>query len=266
MSVQIRFKDDFFKFLDQVNYDPGISIKDILENGVHFGHNAEKWNPKMKPYIFGERNGIHIIDVQKTQEMLTEACKYAYYLASQGGTILFVGTKNIGKELVKNYAIECEMPYIVERWLGGTLTNFQAIMNGIERYNRYVEMIQSGEVYKLYTKKEANSIKRITEKMGKYYEGIRNLKKLPDAVFVLGIMEEQTCIAEAVKMKVPIIAPVDTNCDPDPITFPFPGNDDGIRAIKFYCSVISRAIKAGRKKFVEQQRMIVESGEAPATT
>lgn len=262
MPIEVRFKDDYYKFLDQIEFTPGITIKDILENGIHFGHNAEKWNPKMKPYIFGERNGIHIIDVQKTQDLLTKACKYAFYLASEGGTILFVGTKNIGKELVKNYAIECGMPYIIERWLGGTLTNFQAILNGIARYNRYVEMIESGEIYKLYTKKEANSIKRVTEKMGKYYEGIKNLKKLPDAVFVVGVIEEKTCIAEAINMKIPIIAPVDTNCDPDMITFPFPGNDDGIRAIKFYCSHISRAIKSGRKKFEERQAMAKESGEA----
>jgi small subunit ribosomal protein S2 len=209
----------------------------------------------MAPYIFGERNGIHIINIQKTQELMTRACKFAYYISSQGGIILFVGTKNIGREIVKTGAISCGMPYVVSRWLGGTLTNFYAILNGIERYNRLRELVETGEVFKLYTKKEANRIKRVTEKLGKYYEGLKDLKRLPDALFIIGVKEEKSCVAEAIKMKIPIIAPVDTNCDPDPILFHFPGNDDAIRAIKYYCTKISEAIKAGRAKYEEEKRL-----------
>ncbi len=257
----VRFSDDYYDFVGKIDYDPNISVKELLEVGVHFGHDASKWNPKMAPYIFGERNGIHIINVQKTQELMTRACKFAYYVASEGGTILFVSTKNVGREFVKNYARECGMPYVASRWLGGTLTNFQAILNGIERYNRYMEMIESGEIYRLYTKKEANRIKRLAEKMGRYYEGIKDMRKLPDAIFIVGVNEEKTCVREAVKMKIPIIAPVDTSCDPDPIIFLFPGNDDAIRSIRFYCMKISEAIKSGRRKFEEEKRILIESGE-----
>jgi small subunit ribosomal protein S2 len=253
--IQVRFQDDYYRFLDNIKYDPQISIRELLEVGVHFGHNTSKWNPKMAPYIFGERNGIHIINIQKTQELMTRACKFAYYISSQGGIILFVGTKNIGREIVKTEAINCGSPYVVSRWLGGTLTNFYAILNGIERYNRLRELVETGEVFKLYTKKEANRIKRVTEKFGKYYERLQDLKRLPDALFVIGVKEEKSCVAEAVKMKIPIIAPVDTNCDPEPILFHFPGNDDAIRAVKFYCTKISEAIRAGRAKYEEEKRL-----------
>ncbi|GBD03218.1 30S ribosomal protein S2 [bacterium HR19] len=261
--VQVRFQDDYYSFLEKINYDPGINIRELLEAGVHFGHNVSRWNPKMAPYIFGERNGVHIINVQKTHEVMTLACKFAYYVASQGGIILFVGTKNIGREFIKSTAIECGMPYVVSRWLGGTLTNFFSNLNGIERFNRLRELIESGEVYKLYTKKEANRIKRLTEKMAKYYEGLKDLRKLPDALFVIGVKEESVCVAEANKMKIPIIAPVDTNCDPDLVQFPFPGNDDAIRAIKYYCTKIGEAIKEGRKKYEEELKM-KEEAEAKA--
>ena len=260
-NIEVRFQDNYYSFVDDIEYDPGISIRELLEVGVHFGHNTSRWNPKMAPFIFGERNGIHIINVQKTLELMTRACKFAYYIASEGGIILFVGTKNIGHEFVRNYAKECGMPYVAERWLGGTLTNFQAILNGIERYNRLTELVETGEVFKLYTKKEANKIKRLTEKMGKYYEGLKDLRRLPDAIFIIGVNEEKTCVAEANKMKIPIIAPVDTNCDPDLVQFPFPGNDDAIRAIRYYCMKMSEAIKQGRKKYEEGKRIIEESGE-----
>ncbi len=259
--VELRFQDSYYDFINEIQYDAGISVKDLLEMGVHFGHDTSKWHPKMAKYIFGERNGIHIINVQKTVELMARACKFAYYVASQGGIILFVGTKNIGRDIVKSAAVECGMPYVVTRWLGGTLTNFQTILNGIERYNQYSALIESGEIYKLYTKKEANSIKRKIEKMGKFYEGIKDLKKLPDALFVIGVAEEKVAVAEAIAMRIPIIAPVDTNCDPDLILFHFPGNDDGIRVIKYYCTKISEAIKAGKQKFENENIQQKEKAE-----
>lgn len=239
-----------------------IKVRDLLEVGAHFGHQSSKWNPKMKPYIFGERNGVHIINLQKTAELFEKAYDFVKDVVARGGKILLVGTKKQSQEVVKSTAKEVEMYYVVERWLGGTLTNFRTIRQGIEKYNELVELISSGRI-NVYPKKEAMKIRRRVEKMAKYYEGIKDMKKLPDAVFVIDIKRELTCVREAKKMEVPIVAVVDTNCDPEFVDYPIPGNDDAIRAIKFYVQKVGEAIREGISLYEAYlaQMAKVEGGE-----
>lgn len=227
-----------------------VTMKDLLECGVHFGHQTRRWNPKMKKYIFGVRKNIHIIDLQKTLRYF----KYTYNIvrdaAAQGKTILFVGTKKQASETLKEYAQSVNAPYVNYRWLGGMLTNFGTIKKSLRKLEVIEEMLNSNQV-KLLTKKEVLTLQRKKEKLEKYLGGIRDMKKLPDMLFVIDAAKEKIAILEARKLGIPVVAPLDTNCDPDLIDYPIPGNDDAIRSIQLFCKEISDAIREGRELMAE---------------
>ncbi len=235
-----------------------VGIEDLLEAGVHFGHLTRRWDPKMKPYIFMERNGIHIIDLQQSLKNLEKACAKVREISAADEPILFVGTKNQAKEILKAEAIRCEMPYIVERWLGGTLTNFSTIKKSIRHLENLEKMTVDGTVEK-FTKKERLQIEREIDKMKKVFAGIQDMKKIPGAVFVVDIKKEEIAVKEALKLKVPIIAIIDTNCDPTSIDYPIPGNDDSTKSITLISRVIADAVLDGREmvkaKALEEEEM-----------
>ncbi|MEW6087564.1 MAG: 30S ribosomal protein S2 [bacterium] len=226
-----------------------ISMKDLLEAGVHFGHQTKRWNPKMQDYIFGERNGVYIIDLQKTAKKLQEACEFVYNLSSNGKNILFVGTKKQAQDVIAEEAEQCGMFYVNHRWLGGMLTNFQTIKKSINKL-KTMEKITDGTSDKLL-KKEIIKIKKEKDKLEKILKGIKNIEGLPDAIFVIDSRKENTAICEAKKLNIPVIGLVDTNSDPDVVDYIIPGNDDAIRSIKLITSLVASAVKEGRKKFVE---------------
>ena len=223
-----------------------ISMKQLLEAGVHFGHQTRRWNPKMAPYIFTERNGIYIIDLQKTVKKVEEAYNFVRQLAADGETILFVGTKKQAQEAVKEEATRCDMFYVNERWLGGMLTNFQTIQKRINRLRELEEMEANG-TFDVLPKKEVIKLRREMEKLQKYLGGIKNMNKLPGALFVIDPRKERIAVAEARKLGIPIVAIVDTNCDPDEIDYVIPGNDDAIRAVKLLTAKIADAVLEGRQ-------------------
>ena len=223
-----------------------ISMKQLLEAGVHFGHQTRRWNPKMARYIFTERNGIYIIDLQKTVRKMEEAYNYVKTLSSEGGTILFVGTKKQAQEAMKDEALRCNMFYVNERWLGGMLTNFQTIQKRIDRLRKLEEMEEQG-TFALLPKKEVLQLRHEMERLQKYLAGIKDMKKLPDAIFVVDPRKEHIAIAEAHKLGIPVVGTVDTNCDPDEIDYPIPANDDAIRAVKLLTAKIADAILEGRQ-------------------
>ncbi len=222
-----------------------VTMKDLLECGVHFGHQTRRWNPKMKKFIFGERKNIYIIDLQKTLRYF----KYTYNVvrdaAAEGKTILFVGTKKQARAAIKEHAQRCGMPYVATRWLGGMLTNYPTIKKSIRKLELIEQMEESGQM-ELRTKKEALMLQRKKEKLLKYLEGYRNLEKTPDMLFVIDAVKEHIAIKEARRMGMKIIAPLDTNCDPDLIDYPIPGNDDAIRSINLFCREIADAIIEGK--------------------
>ncbi len=241
-------------------------IRELLENGVHFGHQTNKWNPKMKPYIFGEKSGIYIIDLKKTEEALTEALDFLYGLAASGKTVLFVGTKKQAKQIIREEAQRCEMFFVDERWLGGCLTNFTTIRKSVERLNHLQEM-KASEIYGSLAKKEKAHIDREEYKLLKNLGGIRDMKELPDCLVVVDAEAEHIAIREAYKMGIPVIALVDTNCDPTMIEYTIPGNDDAIRSIKYIVSKLADAVEKGHnestgKKTVEKKRE-TEEEKAP---
>ncbi|MBP9483964.1 MAG: 30S ribosomal protein S2 [Negativicutes bacterium] len=223
-----------------------ISMKQLLEAGVHFGHQTRRWNPKMARYIFTERNGIYIIDLQKTVRKMEEAYNYVKTLSSEGGTILFVGTKKQAQEAMKDEALRCNMFYVNERWLGGMLTNFQTIQKRIDRLRKLEEMEEQG-TFALLPKKEVLQLRHEMERLQKYLAGIKDMKKLPDAIFVVDPRKEHIAIAEAHKLGIPVVGTVDTNCDPDEIDYAIPANDDAIRAVKLLTAKIADAILEGRQ-------------------
>ena len=223
-----------------------ISMKQLLEAGVHFGHQTRRWNPKMARYIFTERNGIYIIDLQKTVRKMEEAYNYVKTLSSEGGTILFVGTKKQALEAMKDEALRCNMFYVNERWLGGMLTNFQTIQKRIDRLRKLEEMEEQG-TFALLPKKEVLQLRHEMERLQKYLAGIKDMKKLPDAIFVVDPRKEHIAIAEAHKLGIPVVGTVDTNCDPDEIDYAIPANDDAIRAVKLLTAKIADAILEGRQ-------------------
>ncbi|MDK2887155.1 small subunit ribosomal protein S2 [Desulfofundulus australicus DSM 11792] len=223
-----------------------ISMKQLLEAGVHFGHQTRRWNPKMAPYIFTDRNGIYIIDLQKTVRKIEEAYNFVRNLAAEGGTILFVGTKKQAQESVKEEAERCGMFYVNQRWLGGMLTNFQTIRRRIERLHELERMEADGTLAVL-PKKEVAELMHEKERLQKFLGGIKNMRKLPDAVFIIDPRKERIAVAEARKLKIPIVAIVDTNCDPDEIDYVIPGNDDAIRAVRLLTSKIADAVLEGRQ-------------------
>ncbi|EZP78066.1 30S ribosomal protein S2 [Parageobacillus genomosp. 1] len=218
-----------------------ISMKQLLEAGVHFGHQTRRWNPKMKKYIFTERNGIYIIDLQKTVKKVEEAYSFVKELAANGGKILFVGTKKQAQESVKEEAERCGMFYVNQRWLGGTLTNFATIQKRIKRLREIEKMAEDG-IFDVLPKKEVIRLKKEQERLEKFLGGIKDMKELPDALFVIDPRKERIAVAEARKLNIPIIGIVDTNCDPDEIDYVIPANDDAIRAVKLLTSKIADAV------------------------
>ncbi|STO11762.1 BS2a [[Flavobacterium] thermophilum] len=218
-----------------------ISMKQLLEAGVHFGHQTRRWNPKMKKYIFTERNGIYIIDLQKTVKKVEEAYNFVRELAANGGKILFVGTKKQAQESVKEEAERCGMFYVNQRWLGGTLTNFATIQKRIKRL-REIEKMEEDGIFDILPKKEVIRLKKEKERLEKFLGGIKDMKELPDALFVIDPRKERIAVAEARKLNIPIIGIVDTNCDPDEIDYVIPANDDAIRAVKLLTSKIADAV------------------------
>ena len=223
-----------------------ISMKQLLEAGVHFGHQTRRWNPKMKEYIFTERNGIYIIDLQKTVKKIDEAYYFIRDLAMEGGTVLFVGTKKQAQESIEQEAKRCEMFYVNQRWLGGMLTNFKTIQSRINKLRKIEKMEADGD-FDLLPKKEVILLKAEQEKLEKNLGGIKEMKKLPSAMFVVDPRKEHIAILEAKALGIPVVAIVDTNCDPDEADYPIPGNDDAIRAVKLIASKIADAVLEGRQ-------------------
>jgi small subunit ribosomal protein S2 len=222
-----------------------IAMKDLLEAGVHFGHQTKRWNPKMKEYIFGERNGIYIINLGKTVKLFRQAEEYVANAAADGRTILFVGTKRQAQDVIAEEAARCGMYYVNQRWLGGLLTNFTTIQRSLGRLRDLEAMVTDGR-YDTLSKKEIARNEKEKRKLLKNLEGIRNMSRLPDAIFVVDTRKEKIAVDEARKLKIPVVGVVDTNCDPDEVDFVIPGNDDALRAIRLFASKIGEAISAGR--------------------
>jgi small subunit ribosomal protein S2 len=227
-----------------------VTMKQLLEVGVHFGHQTKKWNPKMKKYIYTDKNGIYIIDLQETQRLLIEAYEYVKKVASEGRIILFVGTKKQTQDIIESYAKECGMPYVKNRWLGGTLTNFETITKRTKRIDEIENMEKSG-IFEKLPKKEVLGIRKEYEKLLRNIGGIRDMKKLPDVLYAIDPNKEMIAIKEAIKLGIPIVAITDTNCDPDLIDFIIPGNDDAIRSCSLITSVICEAIKKGKEEKIK---------------
>ena len=247
-----------------------VSMKQLLEAGVHFGHQTRRWNPKMARYIFTERNGIYIIDLQKTVKKLEEAYNFINEVAANGEEILFVGTKKQAAESVKEEAERCGMHYVNARWLGGMMTNFKTIRTRIDRLAQLRKMEEDG-TFDLLPKKEVTKLNLEIEKLEKFLGGIKNMKKLPGALFVVDPRKEKIAVAEAKKLGIPVVAIVDTNCDPDEIDYVIPGNDDAIRAVKLISSVMANAVleaKQGAAEAVDAEAVEAaeaETAEAEAT-
>lgn len=230
---------------------PNVTMKELLEAGVHFGHQTSRWNPKMKSYVFGARNGIYIIDLQKTVQCAREACEFALKVASEGKRILFVGTKKQAKDVIIEEAQRSGQNYVANRWLGGTLTNYQTIKASIDRMKRIETMKTDGD-FEALTKKEQSMMNRELEKLDASLGGIKDMKKLPGALFIIDPMKEHIAVKEAKKLGIPTIAVVDTNCDPDDIDYVIPGNDDAIRAIKLFSHLIAESCIEGGRIFQEK--------------
>jgi small subunit ribosomal protein S2 len=243
-----------------------ISMKLLLEAGVHFGHQTNKWNPKMKPYIFGARNNIYIIDLQQTVGMFQTAYNFIVDSVTQGREILFVGTKKQSQEAIKEEAVRCGMPYVNQRWLGGMLTNFVTIKKSIDRLNMLSKMFDDDSI-KAFPKKEITQLQKEKEKLEDVLGGIRNMKSHPAAIFIVDPNREHIAVQEAKKLRIPIVGIVDTNCDPDDIDYIIPGNDDAIRAIKLFASKFADAVLEGKKRF--EEKLTAESNketQAPIET
>ena len=234
-----------------------ISMKQLLEAGVHFGHQTSRWNPKMKPYIFGARNGIHIIDLQQTVRMVKDVCAQVRDLIVGGGHVLFVGTKKQAQDSVREEAERCGMSYVHHRWLGGTLTNFQTVRQSIERLKKLEEMANDPKIVEALTKKEMLSHSREQAKLERALGGIKDIKKLPDAVFIIDPGQEGIAVREARKLGIKVIAIIDSDCDPDLVDYKIPGNDDAIRAIRLFCSLMAEAVNEG-KALSDQARVEAE--------
>ena len=236
-----------------------VTMRDLLECGVNFGHQVRRWNPKMKKFIFGERKGIYIIDLQKTIRYFRYTYNIVRDAAAEGKTILFVGTKKQAGPTVGDFAKECGMPYVNHRWLGGMLTNFATIRQSIRKLEVIEKMEEDGSI-DLLTKKEALMLRRKKEKLVAYLGGIKDMKALPDMIFVIDVVKEKIAVAEANRLKIPVVAPLDTNCDPDVVDFPIPGNDDAIRSVQLFCKEMAEAINEG-KALREQDGENVEQND-----
>ncbi len=240
-----------------------VSMKQLLESGVHFGHQTRRWNPKMKRFLYGESNGVYIIDLYQTLERLEVAYSFVRDTVAKGGTILFVGTKKQAQDPVAEYATYCGMPYINQRWLGGMLTNFETILGRVRKMSELELAKRSGE-FEAMPKKEALLLSRELEKLERNLGGIRRLTKLPDAIFVIDTKKEHIAVVEAKKLRMPVIAVVDTNCDPDVIDYVIPGNDDAIRSARLMCRVMADAVQEG--KYISQRAPQYKSEPAASTT
>lgn len=245
-----------------------VTMKELLEAGVHFGHQSRRWNPKMAPYIFAERNGIYIIDLQKTLRLLQTAYEFVQDVAARGGAVLFVGTKKQTQETVAEEAGRCQMFHVNHRWLGGMLTNYETIKRSISRLTK-IEQDEENGVFEQLPKKEVMSLRREKTKLNNNLAGIKTMGKLPEAVIITDTRKEHIAVKEANKLGVPVVAIVDTNCDPDPIDYPIPANDDAIRAIKLICSVLATAVVEGRASTLEgadeAEPPVEEAGEPEAS-
>ncbi|MBM3238012.1 30S ribosomal protein S2 [Candidatus Poribacteria bacterium] len=238
-----------------------VTMKELLEAGVHFGHQTRRWNPKMEKYIFAERGGIYIIDLQKTLRMLQVACDFMKNVAAEGEAVLFVGTKKQAQESIVEEAQRCGMFYVNQRWLGGMLTNFQTIKKSVGRLKE-LEKMEEDDVFSMLPKKEVTRLNREKDKLERNLSGIKEMEKLPAAVVIIDTRIERIAVQEATKLGIPIVAIVDTNCDPDTISYPIPGNDDAIRAIKLVCTVLADAILLG--KAITSEGVEVAEGIAKA--
>jgi small subunit ribosomal protein S2 len=237
-----------------------LTMKELLEAGVHFGHQTKRWNPKMQKYIFGERNGIYIIDLQKTLKKFREAYAYVRDLAAGGGTVLFVGTKKQAQETVFEEAGRCGMFYVNHRWLGGTLTNFTTIKKSIARLKKLDEMSETGE-YERLPKKEVIGLERERAKLQSALVGIKNMDRLPSAIFIIDPKKEKIAVEESQRLAIPIVAIVDTNCDPTGIDYPVPGNDDAIRAVRLITARMADAVLEGAGSFAKEEAEAAEEAE-----
>lgn len=226
-----------------------LNVKQLLEAGVHFGHQTRHWNPKMAPFIFGERNGIYIIDLEKTMQALERACQFLRETAARGGTILLVGTKKQAQTIIQNCALKCGMPYVNQRWLGGMLTNFETIRKSIARLEAIERMEREG-TYQFLTKKEVSHLQKERGKLNKVLEGVRSMAQLPQAIFIIDPGKEEIALAEATRLGISVVALIDTNTNPDLITFPIPGNDDATRSVTLICEIVAGAIAEGRGKLL----------------
>jgi small subunit ribosomal protein S2 len=243
-----------------------VTMKELLEAGVHFGHQVRRWNPKMKEYIFGERNGIYIIDLQKTQRMFRDAINFVSNLIAEdrGKTVLFVGTKRQAQDAIREESERCGMYYVNQRWLGGLLTNFQTVQKSIKRL-KDLEAMQTDGRYEKLTKKERIKLDRERESLNKNLSGIKNMNRLPDAVFIIDVRKEEIAVAEANRLGIPIVAVVDTNCSPEGIDYVIPGNDDALRAVRLFTSRISDAILEGQQIATEGATAVQTGDEEELT-
>jgi len=244
-----------------------VTMKELLEAGVHFGHQVRRWNPKMKEYIFGERNGIYIIDLQKTQRMFREAIAFVTNLIAEdkGKTVLFVGTKRQAQDAIREESEKCNQFYVNQRWLGGLLTNFQTVQKSIKRL-KDLEAMQTDGRYEKLTKKERIKLDRERESLNKNLAGIKGMGRLPDAIFIIDVKKEEIAVAEANRLGIPIVAVVDTNCSPEGIDYVIPGNDDALRAVRLFASRISDAIVEGNQIATEGGVVTQEAGTSEETT
>lgn len=241
-----------------------VSIQELLDAGVHFGHQTRRWNPKMKPFIFEARNGIHIINLDITVRQLEKACEFLGEVAGKGGSILFCGTKKQAQEAVKEAAASCSQPFITGRWLGGTLTNLRTVKRSLARMKEIERMEQDGSINS-YVKQEQSMLRREHQRIAKNLDGMRTVDSLPDAMFIIDIKREHNAVAEARRLRIPIVAIVDTNCDPDLVDYPIAGNDDAIRAVKLVLGAITGSIaKAKAEHDAKKSRKINKEEAAPA--
>ncbi len=237
-----------------------VTMKELLEAGVHFGHQTKRWNPKMKEYIFGQRNGIYIIDLQKTIKLFKDALQFVEGVVESGKDVLLVGTKKQAQDIVRDYALKCESAYVNQRWLGGLLTNFDVIRGSVERLIEMEEMKTDGR-WDLLSKKEKSRLEKVYKKLSKNLGGIKNMMELPGVLFVIDSTKEEIALLEALKLKIPIVAVVDTNGDPGNINYPIPGNDDAVRAIELFTAKIAETVIEGKKKRIEKELMEAKAEE-----
>jgi small subunit ribosomal protein S2 len=238
-------------------------MKELLEAGVHFGHQTKRWNPKMKEYIFGQRNGIYIIDLQKTIRIFKNALQFIRSVAESGKEVLLVGTKKQAQDIIRDFSLKCESSYVNQRWLGGLLTNFSVIRGSVERLIELDEMKEDGR-WSLFSKKEQSKLEKVYRKLSKNLGGIKNMLELPGALFVIDSKKEEIAIYEAQKLNIPVVAVIDTNGDPENIDHPIPGNDDAVRAIELFTSKISEAIIEGKKAKMEKELLEAKKEEEGA--